>query len=48
MAVTVWSVSVRSNGLQDDLSSASEKVSYFSNPSWPANDRWITGGIVYV
>ena len=30
--------SVRANGLQEDMRVGSEKTSYFSNPSWPAND----------
>lgn len=29
---------VRANGLQDDMRVGSEKMSYFSNPAWPAND----------
>ena len=31
-------LSVRSTGVQTDLSSPSQKVSYFSNPGYPAND----------
>ena len=29
---------VRSNGIQENVSKGSEKISYFSNPSYPAND----------
>ena len=29
---------VRSNGIQENVSKGSEKISYFSNPSYPSND----------